>query len=146
MVSIIRGGVYKYASHFLRMLEKSMSTLKILSYQNQLKLYFPICLVDGVLDIPSIIYDSIKAITRASAVFFWVNHHQHITMELFCWQNGCLFTILYRNNQHKMIMCPYVWNKQCKYGHGLAMFGSLVTCTVYSNKVTIGELKLRLGL
>ena len=37
-------------------------------------------------------------------------------------------------------------NKQCKYGHGLAMFGSLVMCTVYTNKVTIGELKLGLGL
>ena len=32
------------------------------------------------------------------------------------------------------------------YGSGVAMLGILVICTVYTNKLTFGQLKLRLGL
>ena len=46
-----------------------------------------------------------------------------------------------------MVICPDV-GKYTKYtyGNGLAMLGSLVMCTVYTNTFTLGQLKLRLGL
>ena len=48
------------------------SLLKVLSLQNELKLYLPIFLVDDVLDMLSSIYDSIWSIKHGSVVFFWV--------------------------------------------------------------------------
>ena len=46
---------------------------------------------------------------------------------------------------HKMVICPVCLEITRKvYGNGLAMLGSLVMSTVYTNEFIIGKLKLRL--
>ena len=34
---------------------------------------------------------------------------ENIAMELFCWQNGCLCMFVSTNNQHNLVIFPYVW-------------------------------------
>ena len=72
----------------------------------------------------------------------WTHYHG-----AFSWQNGYLAMFLSANNQHKMTFYPYVLEiGNIIYGNGLAMLDSLVTCTVYTNKLTFGQLQHRLGL
>ena len=65
------------------------------------------CLVGDGLDMPSSIYDSVRAIKRVSVVFFWVKIST-------CYQgaalstDGCLLTFLSANNQHQRAICPYL--------------------------------------
>ena len=70
-------------------------------------------------------------------------HHQNSnSRELFCSQNGCLFTFIIHKqstSNEYLSICLVIGNI---YGNGLAMYGSLVMCTVYTNKVTYGQLKL----
>ena len=54
-----------------------ITDLKVLSLQNQLKLYLLFCLLDDGLDMPSSIYDAIRVITRVSVWFFWLRISTH---------------------------------------------------------------------
>ena len=86
---------------------------------------------------PSNIYDSIRAIKRVLVVCGNIIN----TLSgcyMFCWQNGCLFTFLSRDNQHKIIVSICMEISKV-YGNGLAMLGSVVMCTVYTNKFTFGQ-------
>ena len=75
-----------------------------------LTLYVPICLVDDGLDMPSSIYDLIRAIKCVSVVFFWVKtsstHNQSYFVDQIA---GFCMLFLSANNQHKMVICPCGW-------------------------------------
>ena len=114
----------------------------VLSQQNQLKLYLPDCLVEDGLDMPSSIYDSIKHVSVMSFCMTTSSTHYQGAVLL---TNDCLFTFLSANNRHKTVIYMSR-NKQNICGNVLANLGSLVMCTVYTNKFTFGRLKLRLGL
>ena len=123
-----------------------MKFLMVLSLQNQLKLYLHISLVDGDFDWPSIIYDSIRTIKHVSVVFFSVktsSTHYHGAVWLTKWPFIYPF-IPTHSTLNGYLSLGLEINKV--YGNGLAMFGRLVVCTVYTNKITLVQLKLRLGL
>ena len=54
--------------------------------------------------------------------------------------------VLLTDNQHKMVICRIYVKISKVYRNGLSMFGRLIMCTVYTNKFTFGQLKLRLGI
>ena len=121
-------------------------TFNVLSLQNQLKLYLSICLIDDGWDIPSWICDSIRAIKHVLVMFFWVktsSTHYEGAVLLTKW----LFIYVLIHKQSTYISYLSICLVISKvYRIGLAMLGSLVVCTVYTNKCTSGQLKLRLGI
>ena len=73
-------------------------------------------------------------------------HHQHIIRKLFCSQNSWfvyIFICKQATWDAYLLICLEISKV---YWNGLSMVGSLVMCTVDTNKFMLGKLKLRLGL
>ena len=64
--------VNKHTHSLLEANYVSSAFKKVISLQNQIKLQFSTCLIDDGWDMPSSMYDSIRAINPVSVVFFRV--------------------------------------------------------------------------
>ena len=101
----------------------------------------PICSVDDGLDMPSSIYDSVRTIKHFNAVILGENIN---TLSGSCSvdrMSVCL--CFYPQSTINGYLSIYLEISKV-YGNGLVMLGSLIMCTVYTNKFTFGQLKLRL--
>ena len=75
-------------------------------------------------------------------------HHEAIIMAVLYYQNDYLFTFYFNVQTLNMKwLCIHMFANSNIYINGLlAMLGTLVMCTVYTNKCTFDQLKLRVGL
>ena len=103
-------------------------------------------MVEYGLDMPSSIYDSIRAIQRVSVVSSfvktWSTHFQG-AVSLRKWAFVNFFNHKQSSLNGYLSICLEI-SKAC--GIGLAMPGGLVMCTFYTTKFIFGQLKLRLDL
>ena len=74
-------------------------------------------------------------------------HYQHIIRELgFFYKMAVCLCFYSQTINIKWLFIHISGNKQIVYENSLTMLGSLIMCTAYTNKFTVGQLKLRLGL
>ena len=90
----------------------------------------------SILYMPSNIYDSISTIKHVSVVFFWVKISTHYEEAAFLTKWLVCFVFLSANNQHKLIICPYVWKPST--WKWLGHVSSLVMCNVWVTNSFIG--------
>ena len=64
----------------------------------------------------------------------------------FCVCNKIVGYVVYLQTSNINGYLPICLEISKVHGNGMAILGSLVNCTVFTNKYTFGEMKLRLGL